>query len=108
MNTHLSFDDGWRATVTGEPLSVAPRFAGDSLRLVEYADVQERERFAADTFGSGHRLWDTPRCCAARPGTACSSACVIRMSWTSRWTPVSASPAMCRSSSSAGRSSAGA
>ncbi|MER7663594.1 hypothetical protein [Streptomyces sp. NPDC096193] len=60
MNTNLSFDDDWRATVTGDPLSITPRFTGDTVRLVEYADVKEREQFTMDTFGSEHRLWDTP------------------------------------------------
>ncbi|MFD3442762.1 hypothetical protein ACFWU3_35330 [Streptomyces sp. NPDC058685] len=69
MNTNLSFDNGWRATVTGDPLSVTPRFAGDSVRLVEYADVKERERFTADTFGSEHQLWDTPDVLRFDPGS---------------------------------------
>ncbi|MEW2554918.1 hypothetical protein AB0957_24700 [Streptomyces zhihengii] len=60
MTTNLSFDGGWRATVTGDPLSVTPRFTGNSVLLAEYTDAKERERFVADTFGSEHWLWDMP------------------------------------------------
>ncbi|WP_406264594.1 hypothetical protein OHT93_04970 [Streptomyces sp. NBC_00191] len=60
MTTKLSFDGDWRATVTDDPLHLIPRFAGDSVRVMHYADVMERERFVADTFGSEHWLWDTP------------------------------------------------
>lgn len=58
--TKLSFDGDWRATVTDDPLHITPRFAGDSVRLMNYADVTEREQFVANTFGSQHWLWDTP------------------------------------------------
>lgn len=60
MTTKLSFDGDWCATVTDDPLHITPRFAGDSVRVMRYADVMERERFVADTFGSQHWLWDTP------------------------------------------------
>ncbi|MCM2412196.1 hypothetical protein [Streptomyces sp. RKAG290] len=60
MMTKLSFDGDWRATVTDDPLHITPRFAGDSVRVMNYADVKERERFVANTFGSQHWLWDTP------------------------------------------------
>ncbi|MFI6287434.1 hypothetical protein ACIBCM_22265 [Streptomyces sp. NPDC051018] len=60
MTTNLSFDGDWRATVTGGPLALTPRFEGDSVRLGDYTDVKERERFVLDTFGSQHWLWDTP------------------------------------------------
>ncbi|MFF3397436.1 hypothetical protein ACFYW6_02835 [Streptomyces sp. NPDC002659] len=56
----LTFDGDWRATVTDDPLHLTPRFAGDSVRVMHYADVMERERFVADTFGSQDWLWDTP------------------------------------------------
>ncbi|MGW0777560.1 hypothetical protein ACWD01_28815 [Streptomyces sp. NPDC002835] len=60
MSSKLSFDGDWRATVTDDPLTVTPRFAGGSVSLVAYADVKERELFVADTFGSEHWLWDMP------------------------------------------------
>lgn len=60
MTTKLSFGDNWRATVTGDPLHITPRFTGDSVDITPTADVQERERFLARTFGSQDRLWDTP------------------------------------------------
>ncbi|TXS43846.1 hypothetical protein [Streptomyces sp. t39] len=60
MTTSLSFDGGWRAAVTDDPLSVTPRFTGDTVLLMEHADAKERERFLADTFGSEHWLWDMP------------------------------------------------
>ncbi|MFD7838160.1 hypothetical protein [Streptomyces sp. NPDC059761] len=56
----LTFDGGWRATVTGEPLRITPRFTGDSVRVVHYADWNERERFVLDTFGSQEVMWDFP------------------------------------------------
>ncbi|MGW2201630.1 hypothetical protein [Streptomyces sp. NPDC001774] len=58
----LTLDDGWTATVEGGPLRVAPRFdfADQRVRVAAYADVEERERFLTDTFGSGPWLWDTP------------------------------------------------
>ncbi|WP_327113635.1 hypothetical protein OG206_07810 [Streptomyces sp. NBC_01341] len=60
MTMKLSFDGDWRATVTDDPLHTTPRFAGDSVRVMHYADVMERERFVAHSFGSQHWLWDTP------------------------------------------------
>ncbi|MGW6542370.1 hypothetical protein ACWGBH_05860 [Streptomyces massasporeus] len=60
MTTKLSFDGDWRATVTDDPLHITPRFTGDSVDLARYADVSERERLLADTFGSEHWLWDLP------------------------------------------------
>ncbi|MFF9601826.1 hypothetical protein ACF1GY_06040 [Streptomyces sp. NPDC014684] len=56
----LSFDGGWRATVTDDPLCIAPRFTGGSVDVVRYADGKERERFLMDTFGSQDWLWDAP------------------------------------------------
>ncbi|MFA7765997.1 hypothetical protein [Streptomyces sp. NRRL S-448] len=56
----LMFDGGWPAMVTGDPLPITPRFAGDSVRLAYYTDVAGRERFFGDTFGSQHWLWDAP------------------------------------------------
>ncbi|MEU5159048.1 hypothetical protein AB0G74_05470 [Streptomyces sp. NPDC020875] len=58
--TDVLFDNGWRATVTGRPLTFTPRFTGDSVLLVDYANVKDREGSALDTFGSQHQLWDTP------------------------------------------------
>lgn len=60
MTTKLSFEGDWRATVTDDPLPITPRFTGDSVRVMHYADKTERERFVAHTFGSEHWLWDTP------------------------------------------------
>lgn len=60
MSSKLSFDGDWRATVTDDPLAVTPRFAGASVSLVDYVDVNERERFLLDTFGSQEWLWDAP------------------------------------------------
>ncbi|WP_345041409.1 hypothetical protein [Streptomyces sannanensis] len=54
------FDGVWCATVTDEPLHVRPRLTGGSVRVAEYADVVEREKFLADTFGSQDWLWDAP------------------------------------------------
>ncbi|MFJ7205743.1 hypothetical protein ACIQWR_19675 [Streptomyces sp. NPDC098789] len=56
----LVLGGGWTARVTGQVLSTAPRFTGNSLRIVRYADVVEREQFVADTFGSQEWLWDAP------------------------------------------------
>ncbi|NXY97839.1 hypothetical protein HYE82_26395 [Streptomyces sp. BR123] len=57
----LSFDGNWRATVTDNPLHITPRFTGAaSVDVAHYADVMERERFLADTFGSQDWLWDAP------------------------------------------------
>ncbi|MFE9678987.1 hypothetical protein ACFYO5_33565 [Streptomyces sp. NPDC006259] len=60
MTTRLTFDGGWRATVTDDPLHIAPRFTGDSMGLARYTNVSARERFLANTFGSQDWLWDTP------------------------------------------------
>ncbi|MCX5151851.1 hypothetical protein AB0C90_01860 [Streptomyces sp. NPDC048550] len=58
----LILDDDWTATVTGEPLSIAPRFVFRDfiVSIAPYTDVQERERFQLDTFGSQDHVWDTP------------------------------------------------
>lgn len=58
----IVLDDGWTATVAGEPLTVTPRFdfAGQRVRVAAYADVKEQERFQLDTFGSQDWLWDAP------------------------------------------------
>ncbi|MFE5210036.1 hypothetical protein [Streptomyces sp. NPDC056600] len=54
--------DGWTAAVAGDPLPVLPRFDFREfrVRVAEYASAGERQRFLADTFGSGPWLWDTP------------------------------------------------
>ncbi|MER5215562.1 hypothetical protein ABT063_34790 [Streptomyces sp. NPDC002838] len=59
MTMKLTFDGGWRATVTDDPLHIAPRF-GHSVDIAPFANVMERERFLADTFGSRDWLWDAP------------------------------------------------
>ncbi|WP_327279914.1 MULTISPECIES: hypothetical protein [unclassified Streptomyces] len=58
----LTLDGDWTATVTDEPLCIAPRFAFRDFRvcIATYKDVMERERFQLDTFGSQGWLWDTP------------------------------------------------
>ncbi|MET9950065.1 hypothetical protein ABZ135_00760 [Streptomyces sp. NPDC006339] len=56
----VTLADGWTATVTDAPLTVAPRFEGTRLRVTPALDKAERERFLLDTFGSGAHLWDTP------------------------------------------------
>ncbi|WP_405789368.1 hypothetical protein [Streptomyces sp. NBC_01367] len=56
----VAFDGGWCAAVTREPLRITPRFTPDSVRLVQYTSVGERERFVLDTFGSQDWLWDLP------------------------------------------------
>ncbi|MCY0928741.1 hypothetical protein OTB20_21535 [Streptomyces sp. H27-H1] len=58
----ITIDADWTATVTGEPLSVTPRFAFRDflVYIAPYPDVKERERFQLDTFGSQDWLWDTP------------------------------------------------
>ncbi|MET7617229.1 hypothetical protein [Streptomyces sp. NPDC005408] len=56
----LTFGSDWRATVTGDPLPITPRFAGNSVDVAHYANVKERERFLVATFGSQEWLWDTP------------------------------------------------
>ncbi|KUN90371.1 hypothetical protein AQJ66_00125 [Streptomyces bungoensis] len=56
----LAFDGGWRATVTDDPLRISPRFTGGCVDVVRYADVKERERFLAETYGSQDWLWDAP------------------------------------------------
>ncbi|MFJ9739969.1 hypothetical protein [Streptomyces sp. NPDC101166] len=60
MTMKLSFDGDWGATVTDGPLSIAPRFAGNSVHVAHYANVRERERFLVATFGSQEWLWDAP------------------------------------------------
>ncbi|MFF3145196.1 hypothetical protein ACFVRU_26615 [Streptomyces sp. NPDC057927] len=60
MTTKLSLGGDWLATVTDDPLHITPRFDGDSVRVMRYADVQEREGFFVDTFGSRQWLWDAP------------------------------------------------
>ncbi|MFD8965931.1 hypothetical protein ACFV0C_13200 [Streptomyces sp. NPDC059568] len=58
----LTIDDSWNATVTGDPLSITPRFdfRDFRVRIAEYANVEERHRFLRDTFGSEPWLWDIP------------------------------------------------
>jgi len=50
----LTFGNDWTATVTGEPLCVVPRFDFSSIRvrLASYTNLEERERFLQNTFGS--------------------------------------------------------
>ncbi|NJQ02058.1 hypothetical protein HCK00_16325 [Streptomyces sp. PLAI1-29] len=49
-------------TVTDQPLHIPPRFdfPGQCVRIAEYADVVEWQRFLAATFGSQEWLWDDP------------------------------------------------
>jgi hypothetical protein len=58
----LTFDDNWTATVTDDPLRSTPRFdfPGQCVRIAEYADVTEWQRFLVETFGSREWLWDAP------------------------------------------------
>ncbi|XIE81064.1 hypothetical protein AB6O49_30685 [Streptomyces sp. SBR177] len=56
----LTIDDDWLATVTDEPLALAPRFEGNWVDLAPRADTMERERFFGATFGSREWLWDAP------------------------------------------------
>ncbi|MFG2027726.1 hypothetical protein [Streptomyces sp. NPDC048825] len=58
----LTLDGDWHATVTEYPLRITPRFdfPGQCVRIAEYADVQEWQRFLVDTFGSQEWLWDDP------------------------------------------------
>ncbi|MER6250167.1 hypothetical protein ABT224_02050 [Streptomyces sp. NPDC001584] len=46
--------------MTSGPLRITPRFTPDSVRLVQYTSVEEREQFVLDTFGSQHFMWDAP------------------------------------------------
>jgi hypothetical protein len=55
----LTLDGDWHATVTDDPLRITPRF-GHSVDIAPFANVMERQRFLADTFGSQDWLWDTP------------------------------------------------
>ncbi|MEV7558062.1 hypothetical protein [Streptomyces sp. NPDC089795] len=57
---NLAFDGGWSAAVTGEPLCTIPRFTPDSVCLMRYTSVGEREQFVLETFGSQHFMWDAP------------------------------------------------
>ncbi|NUL02686.1 hypothetical protein HRW07_05375 [Streptomyces lunaelactis] len=58
----ITIDDNWTATATGDPLHITPRFDfwDFRVRIAEYANVEEWQRFLLDTFGSGPWLWDTP------------------------------------------------
>ncbi|GAA3143603.1 hypothetical protein GCM10010521_33070 [Streptomyces rameus] len=58
----LTFDGDWTATVTDDPLCATPRFdfPGQCVRIAEYADVEEWQRFRGETFGSQEWLWDAP------------------------------------------------
>ncbi|KQX63158.1 hypothetical protein [Streptomyces sp. Root1310] len=60
MTTKLKFDGDWYATVTDDPLPLAPRLLGTFVIVSPYADRVEREKFLADTFGSQDWLWDDP------------------------------------------------
>ncbi|GGK90215.1 hypothetical protein [Streptomyces flaveus] len=55
----LTLDGDWHATATDDPLRITPRF-GHSVDIAPFANVMERQRFLADTFGSEDWLWDTP------------------------------------------------
>lgn len=58
----LTIDDGCHATVTDDPLRLVPRFdfRDFRVRIAKYANVEERQRFLRDAFGSEPWLWDTP------------------------------------------------
>ncbi|WP_405681593.1 hypothetical protein [Streptomyces sp. NBC_01238] len=58
----ITMDGDWTASVTGEPLAIAPRFRFRDFRVYigTYTDVKERSQFQLDTFGSTEWLWDTP------------------------------------------------
>ncbi|MFE1958927.1 hypothetical protein [Streptomyces sp. NPDC059479] len=58
----LTLDGDWNATVAGDPLRITPRFdfPGQCVRIAEYADVKEWQRFLGETFGSQEWLWDAP------------------------------------------------
>ncbi|MFE7457310.1 hypothetical protein [Streptomyces sp. NPDC057554] len=58
----LTLGGDWTATVTDDPLRIPPRFdfPGQRVRIAEYADVEEWQRFLTDTFGSQEWLWDDP------------------------------------------------
>jgi hypothetical protein len=58
----LTIDVGWHATVTDDPLRLVPRFdfRDFRVRIAKYTNVEERQRFLRDTFGSEPWLWDTP------------------------------------------------
>lgn len=58
----LTLDNDWLATVTGDPLPSPPRFdfRDQCVRIATYADVEEWQRFLAETFGSREWLWDSP------------------------------------------------
>ncbi|MDX3799309.1 hypothetical protein [Streptomyces sp. AK04-3B] len=60
MTTKVTFDGGWSATVTDEPLDLVPRLLGTFLIVSPWADRVQREKFLADTFGSQDLLWDLP------------------------------------------------
>ncbi|GAA2625323.1 hypothetical protein [Streptomyces vastus] len=56
MTMKVRFDGDWAATVMDDPLRITPRF-GHSVDIAPFANVMERERFLADTFGSQDWLW---------------------------------------------------
>jgi hypothetical protein len=62
FNLRLTLDGDWTATVTGDPLHCTPRFdfRDQCVRIAEYADVEEWQRFLVKTFGSQEWLWDAP------------------------------------------------
>jgi hypothetical protein len=62
LTPRLTIDGDWTATVTGDPLRATPRFdfPGQCVRIAEYADVEEWQRFLVETFGSQEWLWDAP------------------------------------------------
>ncbi|MFF3165534.1 hypothetical protein [Streptomyces sp. NPDC003273] len=84
----LSFDGGWRATVTDDPLRITPRFTGDSVDVVRYADVKEHERFLANTFGSQDHLWDAPDVLRFDPDSRGLAGAEFRMPYASGETSV--------------------
>ncbi|GCB51807.1 hypothetical protein [Streptomyces sp. NL15-2K] len=58
----ITLDGDWHATVTDDPVRITPRFdfPGQCVRIAEYADVKEWQRFLVETFGSREWLWDAP------------------------------------------------
>jgi hypothetical protein len=57
----LTVDDGCHATVTDDPLRLVPRFDSRDfrVRIAKHANVEERQRFLRDAFGSEPWLWET-------------------------------------------------
>lgn len=62
LGTKITLAGDWTATVTDDPLRSTPRFdfPGQCVRIAEFADVDEWQRFLVETFGSQEWLWDDP------------------------------------------------